>query len=80
MERRHFARRRVLKGGKLVLDRDVCVLNCVIRNLSDYGACIELASTLRVPDEFKLSFDSSPTVRQCLVRWRSKMRLGVAFS
>ena len=63
MERRHIGRTRVFKGGK-ILNGNAFRLDCVVRNLSNDGACIEVASTVSVPDEFELSFDSSRTVRR----------------
>ena len=80
MERRHIGRTRVLKGAKLIFNRSSSVLDCVVRNLSNEGACIELATTSDVPNEFEVSLDSFRTARRCLVKWRTITRMGIAFT
>ena len=80
MERRNLGRTRVLKGGKLIFNRSASVIDCTVRNLSNRGACLELVTTLGVPEEFELSFDSFRSVRQCLVKWRTGQKLGVVFA
>jgi hypothetical protein len=79
MERRNPPRTRVLKGGKLIFNQHASVIDCTVRNLSNNGACLQLVTTLSVPEEFELSFDSFRTVRHCRVRWRTAEKLGVAF-
>ncbi len=80
MERRNTTRTRVLKGGKLIFNRSSSVIDCTVRNLSNRGACLELVTTLRVPEEFELSFDSFRSARHCRVTWRTGRKLGVAFN
>ena len=63
---------RVTFGG-----RDVA---CTVRNLSDTGAKLELASGLRqVPAEFTLLLPDGHA-RDCRVVWRTQMDVGVEFT
>ena len=41
-ERRSHIRRRTFKGGKLIFNKGLSVLDFVIRDLSDHGARVEL--------------------------------------
>ena len=38
-------------------------LDCVVRNLSETGACLEVASPVGIPDDFTLQIKSEPTKR-----------------
>ena len=70
-------RHRVLKAGSIEFNGGV--IDCTIRNVSDTGAQLEVASPLGIPDSFWLVISGSPTPRHCRVAWRSDRRLGVAF-
>src|SRR5262249_24103807 len=47
-------RLRTLKAGKIVFDRRTCVIDCMVRNVSAAGACLEFPSTVGVPERFDL--------------------------
>ena len=79
MERRNTQRTRIMKGGKLVSLQHASAVDCIVRNISVKGACLELFTALSVPEELELSFDAFRTVRRCRVRWRTAKELGVAF-
>jgi hypothetical protein len=51
---------------------------CVIRNLSDSGAKIEVASVAKVPRTFDLIVDRVRP-QSCVVVWRAVKELGVQF-
>jgi len=70
-------RHRVLKAGSIEFNGGV--IDCTIRNISDTGAAIEVASPLGIPDTFWLQISGSQTPRHCHVAWRSDKRIGVAF-
>jgi hypothetical protein len=54
-------------------------IDCVVRNLSDTGAALEVASPLGIPQAFNLLISGDRTTYQCEVRWRKENRIGVAF-
>jgi PilZ domain-containing protein len=78
LERRRFPRTKVYKGAKVVLV-DRSTVNCIVRNLSNHGACLQLPSTADLPAEFDLSFDTGRTLRNCRVAWQTLTNLGVSF-
>ena len=71
-------RRRVLKGAQMVFKGHEAVIDCVVLNLSDRGACLKVESPVGIPDRFDLVLDNAP-VRGCRVTWRSATQIGVAF-
>jgi hypothetical protein len=77
-ERRREARQRTLKAGKIVFNRDFSVFDCVVRNLTRSGACLEVAGTLGVPATFELRL-ADGTKYNCRLVWRFENRIGVAF-
>ena len=70
-------RHRVLKAGSIEFNGGV--IDCTIRNVSDTGAQIEVASPVGVPDSFWLVVTGDHTRRHCRVAWRTDKRIGVAF-
>jgi PilZ domain len=53
--------------------------NCVVRNLSENGACVELDSHARVPDQLNLTIARKGRSYLAHVIWREANRLGLAF-
>jgi hypothetical protein len=78
-EHRRFARRRALKGGRIVFNHGRSTINCMIRDLSPSGARLEVANTVGIDNDFTLSFDDGSPMRRCLVRRTSGTSIGVEF-
>src|SRR5262249_52965144 len=54
------------------------VIDCVVRNLSDTGACLQISNPAGVPAAFDL-IESDGASRACHVVWRSETRIGIEF-
>ena len=78
MEKRATPRSRTLKSGTISFDR-AAGIDCVVRNISDEGACLEVTSPLGIPDEFTLVIKPDNLFRKCQIEWRSARRIGVRF-
>jgi PilZ domain len=78
-EKRSFFRQKTFKGGTISYGI-VGGIECVIRNLSKTGACLELADPVLVPENFTLVIKPQLVKRQCTVAWRSVGRIGVRFA
>ena len=76
-ERRETSRRRVLKTGTISFEGQS--FECAVRNLSEVGACLELATPTALPDNFTLFIKTAKMMRHCHVVWRAKRRMGVKF-
>src|SRR5215468_8042802 len=77
-ERRNSARSRILKGAKLLLGTS-SVIDCVLRNVTNSGARVQIANTVELPDMLSLTLDGGYSVRPCRVVWRSLSETGVEF-
>ena len=78
-EKRLFRRQRTLKGGRIVFNRSMSTVNCTMRNHSDGGARLDVASVLGIPDSFDLKLDGHPS-RSVMVVWRKPEAVGVQFT
>jgi hypothetical protein len=74
--KRGAPRQRILKPGRIEFNGSA--IDCVVRNISDTGAAVEVTSQLGIPAEFNLQISGSGR-RPCQVMWRRKNRIGVAF-
>lgn len=78
VERRTSPRHRTFKGGSISF-AGAGGIECVVRNLSAAGACLEVASPIGIPDEFDLIIRPEYQRRRCHLVWRKAQRIGVRF-
>jgi hypothetical protein len=78
-ERRAAPRRLVLKGGRIVFNNGFSTLDCRVRNLSEGGARLQVASVVGVPDRFDLVVTDTNERQPCRIAWRNGNLIGVAF-
>lgn len=76
-EKRIVARHRVLKAATIAFGGGG--ISCVVRNVSEAGAALDVASPLGIPDEFDLLIEADGFRRHCRVMWRTERRIGVSF-
>jgi hypothetical protein len=76
-DKRRAPRRRALKGASAVLPGGG-VIDCVVKDLSDTGAQLQVANVLSVPDYFGLHIQGAKSV-QVTVVWRKGRMIGVRF-
>lgn len=79
VDRRAVQRTKVLRNAKIIVPARSPVIHCTVQNITSGGACLKLANTYGVPDNFELTFEHGRTRRRCRVVWRTAERLGVAF-
>jgi hypothetical protein len=77
-EQRSDQRQRTFKGGRINAKR-LPGLDCLIRNMSDKGACLDVESARVTVDEFDLVILPEYLNRKCRVAWRKPKRIGVRF-
>jgi hypothetical protein len=71
-------RLRTLKAGSISFDRAASI-DCVVRNISETGACLEIETPVGIPNDFTLVISKDNLARSCHVAWRSARRIGVRF-
>lgn len=76
-ERRANVRRRVFKGGVIMVDGTG--IDCTVRNMSDGGAAIDIANAAAIPRRFRLSIKTDDFVGRCRMVWNDGRRVGIAF-
>lgn len=77
IEKRSEPRRRVFKGG--LISFGGAGIDCTVRNLSQNGAALDVASIAGIPKSFKLAIEADHFLRPCRLVWNSDRRIGVAF-
>jgi hypothetical protein len=78
-DRRREQRIRTLEFGKIVFGRQLSSVDCIVRDLSAGGACLQVDSTDSLPQEFFLKIPVENLKRLCRIAWKAKDRVGVAF-
>ena len=76
---RRRARSQTYKVGRIAFGDRRAEIGCVVRNISESGACLSLEHTIDIPDRFKLVFDTGEPTQICVVAWRRGNRVGVEF-
>ena len=75
-EHRIAPRQRVLKGGRIVINDGFSTFQCTVRNLSNTGARLKVASVIGVPDTFELVMDDGRKFA-CTIAWKTEFEIGV---
>jgi hypothetical protein len=78
-ERRKITRTRVLKNAKFLLGQS-SVIDCVVRDLTNAGAGVEVPSTIDLPEALDLTFNGGRSIRPCRRVWRKLSKTGVEFT
>lgn len=78
-EKRRAPRQRVIKGAHISFKERGAAIDCVVRNLSDSGACLKVESPVGIPETFDLVIETDQSVRPCRVVWRKDTQIGVEF-
>jgi hypothetical protein len=77
MEKRAIPRSRVLKAGTIEFDGGT--ISCVVRNISNTGAALDVTTPVGIPEHFNLISQADGVHRHCHIIWRKEKRIGVAF-
>ena len=78
-DRRESVRDRVFLGGVAEINERGSTMDCVVRNFSDNGACVEFNSTIGIPDQMNLTIERKGRSFLARMIWRQANRVGLAF-
>jgi hypothetical protein len=56
------------------------VMSCTVRNISLEGAAIDVENPAFVPSRFRLVMAKDSSVRECVIAWIQKNRIGISFA
>ena len=73
-------RRRVLKSGKILFAQGACMFDCIIKNISDKGAMLQIENSINVPNEFQLYEPSSRFLHDVRVVRRDNRVIGIVIA
>jgi hypothetical protein len=79
VERRKIQRVNTLKAGLILLQNGGGGTNCVVRNISPFGACLKIVNHASIPLDIILVIAGEHFKRPCRIIWRSNNELGVCF-
>jgi PilZ domain len=77
-DRRRIVRSRVFKGATILVGNSP-VIECIVRDVTNIGARLQIAKFIDVPVVFDLTLDGGRTIRPCKVVWRELTETGVEF-
>ncbi len=78
-DKRGEARKRILKGGRIVFNGRASTLSCTVRDISGTGARLRVAQGQALPSRFDLLIDTDGLEAPCRVAWRKGEDVGVLF-
>ena len=79
-EQRRSIREAVSFSAWISPGHGAAVLPCMVLDVSEHGARIELASPAEIPDDFRLFLTNDGSrQRRCRVVWRSDAQIGVSY-
>jgi hypothetical protein len=79
MERRATARTRAYLGGQVAFNERFSTMDCLIRNVSEAGAKLNLSGAVRLPSEVDLTITKRDEAMRARIIWRRGDEAGVAF-
>jgi hypothetical protein len=77
-DRRQSVRDKVLYGGVAEIN-ERSTMDCVVRNISERGACVELESAGTLPGEMNLTIARKGRSFLARLIWRQANKVGLAF-
>src|SRR5262249_40432089 len=78
-DRRERVRDKVFLGGVAEINDRGSTMDCVVRNLSENGACVEFDSAARLPGQMQISIARKGRSFLAKLIWRQANRVGLAF-
>ena len=80
LERREVSRTRINRNALLFFSSQVGVFSCMVCDVTNSGARIQIERMPIVPLDFELSFDNFKTIRRCRLIWRQNEFVGTALN
>lgn len=78
-DRRQGMRDKVFLGGVAEINERGSTMDCVVRNINEHGACVEIDETANLPEKIGLSIPRKGRSFLAEMIWRQAGRVGLAF-
>jgi hypothetical protein len=79
LDRRRSVRDKVIYGGVASVNDRGSTVDCVVRNISEGGACVEFEQTAKLPEEMRLTIARKGRSFFARMIWRQANKVGLAF-
>ncbi|HEU0084888.1 MAG TPA: PilZ domain-containing protein [Bradyrhizobium sp.] len=81
LDGRQSVRDKVLYGGVAAINEHGSTMDCVVRNISEGGACVQFgaAETAKLPDQMNLTIARKGRSFLARMIWRQADKVGLAF-
>lgn len=79
MEKRPASRIRTIMNARIIFNNGSSTLDCIVRNLSETGAKLEVSGAVTVPERFELDIPRKGERRRARIVWRRSDEMGIAF-
>ena len=79
LDRRQSVRDRVILGSVASINERGSTMDCVVRNMSEGGLCVEFEQTAKLPDEMRVTITQKDCSFFARMMWRQAGRVGLAF-
>jgi len=79
LDRRQSVRDKVIYGGVAEFTERGPTMDCVVRNISEQGACVEFDSSAKLPEQMKLAIARKGRSFLARMIWRHANKVGLAF-
>jgi hypothetical protein len=79
LDRRQNVRDKVLYGGVAEIGGRDATMDCMVLNISEQGACIEIESTARMPEQINLTIARKGRSFLARLIWCQANKVGLAF-
>ncbi|MCP1969281.1 PilZ domain-containing protein [Bradyrhizobium elkanii] len=78
-DRRQSVRDKVFYGAVAEINERGSTMDCVVRNISEAGACVEFGDAVHLPEEMNLSVAHKGRSFLARLIWRQANKVGLAF-
>jgi hypothetical protein len=79
LDRRQSTRDKVIYGGVAEINERGSTMDCVVRNISEQGACVEFNSAAKLPEQIRLAIARKGRSFLARLIWRQANKVGLAF-
>jgi PilZ domain len=79
LDRRQSVRDKVLYGGVAKINESGSTMDCVVRNISEDGACVEFDQATKLPEQMNLTIVRKGRSFLARLIWRQANKVGLAF-
>lgn len=78
-EVREYKRAPAYLGAKIYFEHRPSTFDCLVKNVSDNGALLNIEAIWGIPDSFRLHIPKYDAHYVCQTKWRTHNKLGVQF-